>query len=1280
MTRPTSARRQRRVIAAALLVATVAAGILPVPGHAGRASPTGVAPDSAPAAMPDGTPVDPAVSSSGASAVVPELDQPAPDQGALAAATSDGEPSEVYEEWLAHAADRISFTPGGRVTVGFKPRSTDQWSVGGLAPTALPAGRETGKAMAASKQGSGSGAITGQAQGGTAAGGAAAPVDEPVSVPIGRAVPLSAVVAAPDPAVSAAAASGLRRQVFGFLPYWQLTGAATSLNYGVLTTIAYFSVGADASGNLLKRTGGGSLTTGWGGWTSSALTSVINAAHAHGTRVVLTVSMFAWTNTSAATQRALLSSPTARANLARQIAAAVRDRGADGVNLDAEPLVKGQEANFVALLRTLRSQLNAIRRGYQITYDITGAIGNYPLEASVGASAADAVFVMGYDYRSGSSVASGSIDPLSGPGYDLADTVREVTARIDPSRVILGVPWYGRAWSTATSSPRSRNVSGTKYGNSAAVPFENIPALVKKYGRRWDPVEQSPYLVYRRRNCTASFGCVTSWRQVWYDDAASLGRRYQLVNDYGLRGAGVWALGFDGAYQDMARALSTAFLVDHSAPQAGIELLPPQSPDEGFAVAWSASDVSTVRSYDVEASIDGGDWQPWLTKTRVTSNVWLGHDGHSYAFRVRATDARGNVGAWNVTLTDATTPTSLAAGGFGRVTRNGLAYRAGPSTSAAKLGSLPAGTLVALTSGPVSAGGCTWYEVTQPVREWSSVSFVERGVWIAVQSGSTASVVPYHAPNTTVVDAGISGFDFGGGGLTGADPAAVAGRTFSPNGDGSQDGLRIRWTATVALRRLTLNVLRLDGSLVGAVNVPVLTKGAHGFTWDGKAGGKRVPDGQYLLQLAGASGSRAYRAPSARPATPGQVSAYAVTVDTVAPVVKAASASSALISPNGDGIRETAAFALSATGATRWYAQVAAGPEAPVRTASGTGGSLKFTWNGRNDAGAPAPDGAYTATLAACDVAGNCATRSYPVRLDTTAPKVSLAALPTPLSPNGDGFADTAVLGWTAPEAASGTMSIWRGSTLMRRWTVSVATAETVAWNGRTASGALVGDGRYTLRVDVHDAAGNRSATSMPLTVDRAAGFLRWSGNFYPQDGDALSATSKLSWRLTRTATTTLVVYDASGRLVRTVWADRSLTAGSRSWTWNGELADGSYVPQGAYTASLTVTSPYATQTLSASVWVAAFAASVSPSRLVGGGVLTVRFTAVEALKAVPRVTFHQRGLAPRTIAATRLGDGSYVARFAVRAGAPGAATVRILAIDAAGQADASWYTAEVAR
>jgi spore germination protein YaaH/flagellar hook assembly protein FlgD len=1199
-------------------------------------------------------------------------------------------PSEAYEAWVEHADDEIDFTPGERVTVGFKPRADDSWTVGGAAPVALPPGRATGRTMARQPNVSGGPSDAPRAQprprpspdaGSTPRDRVDAPIDAPSNRLALPARAVSLLEPAAEPAFDLAARSGVRRQVFGFLPYWEVNGAASRLDYDVLSTIAYFSVGVNDKGGLKKRDADGTLTTGWGGWTSSGMTRVINAAHARGTRVVLTVTAFAWTTSQARVQKAILGSSAARRTLARQVVAAVRDRGADGVNLDFEPLARGYADEFVSLLRTMRSEFNRVRSGYQITYDTTAYIGNYPLEASVGKRAADAIFVMGYDYRIGSSSTAGSISPLSGSGYDLADTVRAYKRRVPGSRLILGIPWYGRAWSTATDKPRSRTLSGAKYGYSRAVNYENVMDYVREHGRRWDRVEQSPYVVYRRRNCTKAYGCVTSWRQIWYEDATSMKRRYALVNDYGLRGAGMWALGYEGGRSELYKALADSFLVAHSAPTAGIRVLSTRQGDEGFIVKWVGKGSTRIVSYDVQVSTNGGPWRTWRSKTKATSDVFLGRTGVGYAFRVRARDAAGSVGAFGITSTWSASPL-IKVGGFGRVLRDGLGYRARPDTSSTRLGTIARGTIVAITRGPVRADGFTWYEVTQPVRQWTPVSRVKRGVWIAVRKGSTRLVAPSPAPNSTIVRAGIRRLDFGASGAAtalGTSAAQLAARAFSPNEDGSEDRLRLRWTNGTRMRTLVVRVLRLDGSRIGTRTIRARATGDQAWTWDGKVRGKRLRDGRYLLQLVGSGGGRTFRAPSARPATRDQVARYAVRIDTARPSITSASGTNQVISPDGDGVRDSTRLSLAAKGgAVRWTVSVTNAKGAAVRSLAGTGASVTYTWRGTNARGRRVPDGQYAITIALLDAAGNAARRTAKIAVDTTAPRVKPSVTPPSFSPNGDRQLDTTVLAWTAPEHASGSVKLFKGSRLIRTWKATDVAAWKATWDGRRADGSRVGDGTYTLKVDVKDAAGNRRVSSTKLVLDRTVKGLAWSGDLSSQDRDTLKQTSRLAWRLARDAKTTLRVTDASGRVVRTAWTGRSLRDGPRGWTWNGRRDDGSFVPQGRYLATLRVKSPFGTLVYSRWVWAAAF--TLTPNRTVvkAGQRLVVRFRSVEPLSTKPRVTFRQPGRAAVTVTARKMDDGSWKASFAVRSGADGTATIRVVATDKAGGRNATKTTVRV--
>ena len=121
---------------------------------------------------------------------------------------------------------------------------------------------------------------------------------------------------------------------------------------------------------------------------------------------------FAWTSSRARPPEGAPRQRRPAATLARQIAAAVRDRGADGVNLDFEPIASGYADEFtVARPRGPRRSSNRVHKGYQLTFDTTGWIGNYPIEDATAPGGADAVVVMGYDYRTAGSSPVGSIAP-----------------------------------------------------------------------------------------------------------------------------------------------------------------------------------------------------------------------------------------------------------------------------------------------------------------------------------------------------------------------------------------------------------------------------------------------------------------------------------------------------------------------------------------------------------------------------------------------------------------------------------------------------------------------------------------------------------------------------------------------------------------------------------------------------------------------------------------------------------------------------------------------------
>ncbi len=211
---------------------------------------------------------------------------------------------------------------------------------------------------------------------------------------------------------------------------------------------------------------------------------------------------------------------------------------------------------------------------------------------------------------------------------------------------------------------------------------------------------------------------------------------------------------------------------------------------------------------------------------------------------------------------------------------DGLTLRSGPTTSASAVGSVSTNNLMAITGGPVSADGYTWYQVSGPLKEWPAVSLVTSGVWVAASSSSATNMTAANGPHQTRVGGAVSGLSFRGRGSAslGASEFAKASRKLSPNGDGFYDTLSLYWTNDQALDSLELRIFRSDGSTAGVVDVPRLTTGAKIFSWDGKVGGTRVPNGAYLLALVGTIGTATHANPASSFATSELLGVYGVRV------------------------------------------------------------------------------------------------------------------------------------------------------------------------------------------------------------------------------------------------------------------------------------------------------------------------------------------------------------------------------------------------------------------
>jgi spore germination protein YaaH len=345
------------------------------------------------------------------------------------------------------------------------------------------------------------------------------------------------------------AAKGMSNEVMAFVTSGELSHTS-GMDLSAISTVAFFSVEASGTGSLV-RTSGGKPASKWTAWTSRRMSDLIAAAHAVGTRVVLSVSRFAWSASQIEVARALLDSPAHRSQLIQELVAEVASRGIDGINLDFEPIPRGQRDNFTALVRGLRAALDVVRAppdrpAYQLTYDSTGYYSSYDVAALGRPGAADAVYIMGYHYRGTWSRTAGSNAPMGGSRYDVVDTIAAFRKLVPASRIILGVPLYGHAWPTATGGLHARTIGG---GHD--VLYRDAVGVAAANGARTDPVEGVSWSVWRVGG---------TWWELYFDDAASTARKWEFVKSSGLLGTGIWAMGFQGQRQEHFALLRDAFL------------------------------------------------------------------------------------------------------------------------------------------------------------------------------------------------------------------------------------------------------------------------------------------------------------------------------------------------------------------------------------------------------------------------------------------------------------------------------------------------------------------------------------------------------------------------------------------------------------------------------------------------------------------------------------------------------------------------------------------------
>ena len=348
-------------------------------------------------------------------------------------------------------------------------------------------------------------------------------------------------------------------RVYGFLPYWSLENAEY-LQMDKLTDIAYFALQINADGTIKTRDPDGFAEPGLNKWQNSeALNTAIADAELYGVNFALTMI----SHNDEITYE-FLDCRSCWDTFLSEALEQMSTKGIKNLNLDFELVELAEEGyalKYSEFTGYINNRLNDLVGESNVTVSAhaDSVIRSRITDVESLARAADYIFIMAYDFHRPTSDNAGPVAPIGGAGvlseYDLETMMSDFLKYAPANKLILGVPYYGYNWLVYGEAPYSERIPGSDYlGYSISQTYSAINDTRLKYSPQvlWDPIGRTPYFTY----FNPEYGTT---RQVYFDNVDSLAVKYDYAKTKGLAGIGIWALGYDGGYQELWDLLDRNF-------------------------------------------------------------------------------------------------------------------------------------------------------------------------------------------------------------------------------------------------------------------------------------------------------------------------------------------------------------------------------------------------------------------------------------------------------------------------------------------------------------------------------------------------------------------------------------------------------------------------------------------------------------------------------------------------------------------------------------------------
>jgi len=309
----------------------------------------------------------------------------------------------------------------------------------------------------------------------------------------------------------------LSKEVFGWFPYW-IDTIYNSFDYDLLSEVSYFSYEVDTA------TGSYNSIHSW------LTTNLVPLAISKNIRISLSVTLFH-------SHYKIFENPARKETLISTLIQLVQQRNANGVNIDFEGVSTNQSQNLTDFIIELCTRFHTELPDSRVSIAIPAVDWSNKFDVAAMNPYIDMFLIMAYEYYwSGSDYAGPNCPKNNGQIWYPYDATRSVnyylSEGVSPEKLCLAVPYYGRKWKTEDSHPNSEALeSGT------ALSYATIKRDYANYQLVWEDHSSTPYYTFQTNN---------NWYQCWFDNAQSLGLKYDMVKMKNIGGIGIWALGYDG--------------------------------------------------------------------------------------------------------------------------------------------------------------------------------------------------------------------------------------------------------------------------------------------------------------------------------------------------------------------------------------------------------------------------------------------------------------------------------------------------------------------------------------------------------------------------------------------------------------------------------------------------------------------------------------------------------------------------------------------------------------